>query len=171
MKLLNFFSCCWIHSITCRIPKMMKIDSGNWLLTSWIEEMTRIRRQYVTPFLLSCYFFFLFLSVYLAGNEAKKWSQKTNFLCSVKFWREEERREGPITILWPKYWGAYFISNDDGDINDEVALLQTFSRLLHLVQFVKCWQFVVELNSKSDFRRLIEVVVLCSRSILHKTWN
>ena len=29
-----------------------------------------------------------------------------------------------------------------------VALLQTLPRLFHLVQFVKCWQFFVELNSK-----------------------
>ena len=35
----------------------------------------------------------------------------------------------------------------------EVALLQTFSRLFHLVQVVKCWNFVVELNS----RRLLRV--------------
>ena len=29
-----------------------------------------------------------------------------------------------------------------------MALLQTLSRLFHLVQFVKCWQFFLELNSK-----------------------
>ena len=30
----------------------------------------------------------------------------------------------------------------------EVALLQILSRLFNLVQFIKCWQFFVELNSK-----------------------
>ena len=30
----------------------------------------------------------------------------------------------------------------------EFELLQTLSRLFHLVQFVKCWQFFLELNSK-----------------------
>ena len=51
-------------------------------------------------------------------------------------------------------------------LKSEVAQLQIFSRLFHLVQFVKYWQFVLDLNSK----RLIEgtenereVVVLCSR--------
>ena len=33
-------------------------------------------------------------------------------------------------------------------LNGTVALLQTFSCLFHLVQFVKCWQFFLELNSK-----------------------
>ena len=33
-------------------------------------------------------------------------------------------------------------------LKSEVALLQTLSRLFHLVQFVKCWQFFLELNSK-----------------------
>ena len=31
---------------------------------------------------------------------------------------------------------------------NEVAVLQTLSRLFYLVQFVKCWQFFLELNSK-----------------------
>ena len=33
-------------------------------------------------------------------------------------------------------------------LKSEVALLQTFSRLFHLVQVVKCWNFFVELNSR-----------------------
>ena len=33
-------------------------------------------------------------------------------------------------------------------LKSEVALLQTLSRLLYLSQFVKCWQFFLELNSK-----------------------
>ena len=33
-------------------------------------------------------------------------------------------------------------SNNDGDgYKSEVALLQTFSRLFYLAQFVKCWYF------------------------------
>ena len=34
-----------------------------------------------------------------------------------------------------------------------VALLQTLSRLFHRVQFVKCWQLFLELNSKAKQRR------------------
>ena len=33
-------------------------------------------------------------------------------------------------------------------LKSEVALLQTLSRLFHIVQFVKCWQFFLELNSR-----------------------
>ena len=33
-------------------------------------------------------------------------------------------------------------------LKSEFALLQTLSRFFHLVQFVKCWQFFLELNSK-----------------------
>ena len=32
-----------------------------------------------------------------------------------------------------------------------VALPQTLSCLFHLVQFVKCWQFFAELNSKRQY--------------------
>ena len=32
-------------------------------------------------------------------------------------------------------------------LKSEFALLQTLSRLLHLVHFVKCWQMFLELNS------------------------
>ena len=38
-------------------------------------------------------------------------------------------------------------------LKSEVALLQTLSRLFHLVQFVKCWQSFLELNSKRMYRR------------------
>ena len=47
------------------------------------------------------------------------------------------------------------LGNNDGDGNEkatliksEVALLETLSRLFHLVQFIKCWQLFKELNSK-----------------------
>ena len=33
-------------------------------------------------------------------------------------------------------------------LKSEAALLQTLSRLFQLVQFVKCWKFFLELNSK-----------------------
>ena len=33
-------------------------------------------------------------------------------------------------------------------LKSEFALLQTLSRLFQLVQFVKCWQIVLELNSE-----------------------
>ena len=34
-------------------------------------------------------------------------------------------------------------------LKSEVALLRTLSRLFHLIQFVKCWQFFLELSSKN----------------------
>ena len=37
-------------------------------------------------------------------------------------------------------------------LKSEVALLQTLSRLFHLVHFVKCWQLFLELNSKRLYR-------------------
>ena len=33
-------------------------------------------------------------------------------------------------------------------LKSEVALLQTLSRLFHVVQFVKCWHFFLQINSK-----------------------
>ena len=33
-------------------------------------------------------------------------------------------------------------------LKSEVALFQTLPRLFHLLQFVKCWQSFLELNSK-----------------------
>ena len=48
----------------------------------------------------------------------------------------------------------------------EFALLQTLSRLFHLVYFVKCWQMFLELNSKGLYQssgKEKKVVVLCSR--------
>ena len=39
-------------------------------------------------------------------------------------------------------------------LKSEVALLQTLSLLFHLVQFVKCWHFFLELNSKWLYRIL-----------------
>ena len=50
------------------------------------------------------------------------------------------------------------LSNNDGDgyknvhLKSEFALLQTLSRLFHLVQYVKCWQFFVKLNSKGLYQ-------------------
>ena len=56
-------------------------------------------------------------------------------------------------------------------LKSEVALLQTLSRLFHLVHFVKCWQFFVELNSKrlnrSSGKRKIKL--LSCVHVLHKT--
>ena len=46
------------------------------------------------------------------------------------------------------------LGNNDGNVLrkrnsiSEFALLQTLSRLFQLVQFVKCWQIFLELNSK-----------------------
>ena len=37
-------------------------------------------------------------------------------------------------------------------LKSEFALLQTLSRLFHLVQFIKCWQFSQELNSKGLYQ-------------------
>ena len=42
----------------------------------------------------------------------------------------------------------------DGDgYESEVALLQSFSRLFRLVQFIKCWQIFLDLNSERPHRR------------------
>ena len=38
-------------------------------------------------------------------------------------------------------------------VKSEVALLQTLSRLFHLVQFIKCWLIFLELNSEGPYRR------------------
>ena len=38
------------------------------------------------------------------------------------------------------------------DLKSEFALLQTLSRLFHLVYFVKCWQMFLELNSKGLYQ-------------------
>ena len=51
-------------------------------------------------------------------------------------------------------------------LKSEVALLQTLSRLFHLVHFVKCWKFLLELNSKRRMEvqgKKKEVVVFCLR--------
>ena len=51
-------------------------------------------------------------------------------------------------------------------LKSEFALLQTLSRLFHLVYFVKCWQMFLELNSKGLYQssgKEKKVVVLCSR--------
>ena len=37
-------------------------------------------------------------------------------------------------------------------LKSEVALLQTLSRLFHLFQFTKCWQFSLEMNSKELYQ-------------------
>ena len=57
-------------------------------------------------------------------------------------------------------------------LKSEFALLQTLSRLFHLVQFVKCWQFFLELNSKILYqssgkkRNSLSCV-----HVFHKMWN
>ena len=40
-------------------------------------------------------------------------------------------------------------------LKSEFVLLQTLSHVSHLVQFVKCWQIFLELNSKENERRLV----------------
>ena len=57
-------------------------------------------------------------------------------------------------------------------LKSEFALLQTLSRLFQLVQFVKCWQIFLELNSK----RLSKVRKRKRKSlsfvhVLDKRWN
>ena len=39
-------------------------------------------------------------------------------------------------------------------LNSEFALIQPLSHLFHLIQFVKCWLFFLELNSQRLYRRL-----------------
>ena len=50
-------------------------------------------------------------------------------------------------------------------LKKEVALLQTLSHLFCLVQFAKCWQFVLELKFKHSIEvqeKKKKVIVLCS---------
>ena len=60
-----------------------------------------------------------------------------------------------------------------GSLKSEAALFQTLSHLFHLVQFIKCWQFSLELNSKRLYRcsgkeKESRCLVFTS---FHKTWN
>ena len=55
-------------------------------------------------------------------------------------------------------------------LKSEVSLLQTWSRLFHLDQFIKCWQFSLELNSKRLYRSWgKEKESLCL--VFQKTWK
>ena len=61
-------------------------------------------------------------------------------------------------------------------LKSEGALLQTLSRVFFLIQFVKSWQFFLELNSKRLYRSSEkEEESRCHTSpcvhVLHKTWN
>ena len=48
-------------------------------------------------------------------------------------------------------------------LKSEVTLPQTLYRLFHLVQFVKCWQFLLKLNSNRIQGKKKQVVAFCSR--------
>ena len=49
------------------------------------------------------------------------------------------------------------------------ALLQTVSRLFHLVQFVNCWQTILELNSKRLYQGSRKIKSFVLVHVLHKT--
>ena len=57
-------------------------------------------------------------------------------------------------------------------LKSEFALPQTLSHLFQLVQFVKCWQIFLELNSKtaSKFRKRKRKSLSCYH-VLDKAWN
>ena len=57
-------------------------------------------------------------------------------------------------------------------LKNEFAPLQTLSHLFQLVQFVKCWQIFLELNSKtaSKFRKRKRKSLFCVH-VLDKAWN
>ena len=57
-------------------------------------------------------------------------------------------------------------------LKSEFALPQTLSHLFQLVQFVKCWQIFLELNSKtaSKFRKRKRKSLSCDH-VLDKAWN
>ena len=65
------------------------------------------------------------------------------------------------------------LGNNDGNVLrkrnsiSEFALLQTLSRLFQLVQFVKCWQIFLELNSK----RLYQSLQRCRELWEKNVWN
>ena len=57
-------------------------------------------------------------------------------------------------------------------LKSEVVFPQTLSRLFHLVQFVKCWQIFLELNSKRLYRsseKEEDSLCLVCVHVLHKT--
>ena len=54
-------------------------------------------------------------------------------------------------------------------LKSEVARLQTLDRLFHLVQFVKCWQFLLKLNSNRIQRKKKQLDSLPCVHDLHKT--
>ena len=49
------------------------------------------------------------------------------------------------------------------------SLLQTVSRLFHLVQFVYCWQTILELNSKRLYQGSRKIKSFVLVHVLHKT--
>ena len=49
-------------------------------------------------------------------------------------------------------WHGYQWCVRKRHLKNVIALLQTFSRLFHLIQFVKCWRIFLESNSKSLFK-------------------
>ena len=76
-----------------------------------------------------------------------------------------------------------FISNNDGDCNENLTLLkqwicaalQTLSCLFHLVLFIKCWLFFLEFNFKTLYQSLIKrkrKVLSCVQILeAKKMWN
>ena len=56
-----------------------------------------------------------------------------------------------------------------GHLKSGFALLQTVSRLFHLVQFVNCWQTILELNSKRLYQGSRKIKSFVLVHVLHKT--
>ena len=97
----------------------------------------------------------------------------------VKGWRVGPRAEPPgINICWvplPPPGGELkqhrWRRLRKRHLKSEVALLQTLDRLFHLVQFVKCWQFLLKLNSNRIQRKKKQLVALCSRPPQNEIWG
>ena len=80
----------------------------------------------------------------MASHLASLWNRGlSNSKTAYSFWNRSANREFKQQ-RWPRLRKLH--------LKNAIALLQTFSRLFHLVQFVKCWRIFLESNSKSLFK-------------------
>ena len=122
-------------------------------MITWTAFKLRERRKNSSPF------------VYVLH---KMWNSRRSFAGTAK--KRTKKRDARVELLFcssnlllfgrsccrrRRSFVRSLLGNNDGDGNEkatliksEVALLQTLSRLFHLVQFIKCWHLFKELNSK-----------------------
>ena len=121
---------------------------------SWLKNLTRlfVHKEPLNSFALFNFNFFIVFSFFSTELLHKP---IPTFGASCAYREQQQRRR-----LRKRH------------LKSEVALPQTLSRLFHLVQFVKCWQFFLELNSKILYqssgkkRNSLSCV-----HVFHKMWN